>query len=89
MINAKDAVSVLNELLGQDYGAISSLVNNRVDCSDSFAHDSNAMCSKPKGAHNFQIGMLGVINAMTTGGYAAAEIENDRIVKFVVVGGDK
>ena len=89
MIEAKDAVKILNELIGQDYEAISSLVNNRVACSDFFAHNSNAMCSKPEGSHAFQLGMLGVINAMTINGYAAAEIEDGKIARFVVIGGEK
>ncbi|AHG22578.1 hypothetical protein Z042_01480 [Chania multitudinisentens RB-25] len=80
--NAQHVVDTLNSLLEVDPGAIASLVDYRVSCSEEFARDTSAMVGICDGV--FLVGMIGIINALIAPEVIAAIYEGKELTSFTV-----
>lgn len=84
-ISARDVVDYLNELLGLDLVAISSLIETRVLCNKLLA-DHPTVQVVPNETGNV-VGLLGILNGLfgvkkDFTGYIGAQMEGNTVIKF-------
>ncbi|MBI6161314.1 3'-5' exonuclease [Serratia liquefaciens] len=80
--SAERAVDVLNGLLKVDPDAIATLVNHRVECSETFARETPAIAGIKD--WRFVVGLLGIINALIAPEVIAAIYDGEDLTGFAV-----
>ncbi|WP_132349297.1 hypothetical protein [Klebsiella pneumoniae] len=89
MLEAKQIVELLNQLLATDPVAAADLVNHRVVCNDAFLEsDIPFVCSQSRDGV-ITMGVVGFMNAMAkpgTGLAAAVYDDDGQLTGFTVVG---
>ena len=87
MVDVKQAIEILNDILATDPKAIADLIETRVDCNEALYNHPTVQCAEGQ-----KVGMLGIINGIfgvrsTGGGWIAAHYDDDdgKLTKFVVI----
>ncbi|MFS7242300.1 exonuclease domain-containing protein [Serratia proteamaculans] len=82
-LNAQKAVDILYGLFAADPGAVTALVDHRVECNDYFAGLTVATVGK-RANGDYIVGMIGIINALIFPEVIAAEYDGKELIGFTV-----
>ncbi len=82
-LGAQKTADILTRLFCADPGAIASLVDIRVTCSEEFARDTPAMVGIRDGV--YLVGMIGIINALVAPEVIGAVYEGKELTGFTVL----
>jgi DNA polymerase III epsilon subunit-like protein len=82
-LNAQKAVDILYGLFAADPGAVTALVDHRVECNDYFAGLTVATVGKRTNG-DYIVGMIGIINALIFPEVIAAEYDGKELIGFTV-----
>ncbi|MNG64340.1 Exodeoxyribonuclease 10 [compost metagenome] len=82
-LNAQKAVDILYGLFSADPGAVTALVDHRVECNDYFAGLTVATVGK-RANGDYIVGMIGIINALIFPEVIAAEYDGKDLIGFTV-----